>query len=67
MSFLFTNTIEQNYIPHAMAYSACIGPYANDECKTHRGNLETVKNSCEVKLKITYFFFFITIFLILIF
>lgn len=24
---LFTATIDQSYIPHAMAYSACIGPY----------------------------------------
>ena len=23
MSFLFSNTIEQNYVAHAMAYSAC--------------------------------------------
>lgn len=23
MSYLFTNTIEQNVIPHIMAYSAC--------------------------------------------
>jgi alkaline phosphatase len=23
MSFLFTKTVEQNFIPHAMAYAAC--------------------------------------------
>nr|AVD96954.1 ALP-5 [Nilaparvata lugens] len=26
-SHLFTATIDQSFIPHAMAYSACIGPY----------------------------------------
>nr|UHN91762.1 AKP3 [Brachionus rotundiformis] len=44
MSFLFTDTIEQNVIPHIMAYSACIGPYSNDKCKENRGLL---KNSIE--------------------
>jgi hypothetical protein len=30
-------TIEQNYIAHVMAYSACIGPYNTDDCRQNRG------------------------------
>lgn len=37
MSHLFSNTIEQNVIPHIMAYSACIGPYDKIECRISRG------------------------------
>ena len=37
MSFLFTGTVEQSYIAHAMAYSACIGVYNNDDCRSKRG------------------------------
>ena len=34
MAHLFHTTHEQNFIAHVMAYSACIGPYANDDnCK----------------------------------
>lgn len=32
MSHLFHRTHEQHYIPHAMAYAACIGP-SLDDCK----------------------------------
>ncbi|CAF0976264.1 unnamed protein product [Brachionus calyciflorus] len=39
MSFMFTKTIEQNVIPHILAYSACIGPYYNDDCRNNRGAL----------------------------
>ncbi|RNA26010.1 alkaline tissue-nonspecific isozyme isoform X1 [Brachionus plicatilis] len=46
MSFLFTNTIEQNVLPHLMAYSACIGPYSNEQCEKERGSLKNSKNSC---------------------
>jgi hypothetical protein len=37
MSFLFTGTVEQSYVAHAMAYSACIGAYDTDECRKNRG------------------------------
>jgi alkaline phosphatase len=38
MSHLFEGTVEQSFIPHAMAYSACIGPlYENDRCRRQRG------------------------------
>ncbi len=38
MSHLFEGTVEQSFIPHAMAYSACIGPlYGNDRCRHQRG------------------------------
>jgi hypothetical protein len=39
MSYLFEGTVEQSYIPHAMAYAACIGPiYGNSEyCRRNRG------------------------------
>ena len=36
MSHLFEGTFEQSYIAHAMAYSGCIGPYANKECLKDR-------------------------------
>jgi hypothetical protein len=40
MSFLFTGTVEQSYILviSIMAYSACIGPYNNQQCKKNRGS-----------------------------
>ena len=41
MSFLFTGTVEQSYIAHAMAYSACIGAYKTEECRNNRGPYET--------------------------
>ena len=35
MSHLFHTTHEQTHIAHVMAYSACIGPYKDeDRCKT---------------------------------
>lgn len=37
MSFLYSGTVEQNYIAHAMAYSACIGPYNSIMCRINRG------------------------------
>ncbi len=39
MGHLFEGTVEQSYIPHAMAYAACIGPiYGKDEnCLKQRG------------------------------
>ena len=37
MSFLFTGTVEQSYVAHAMAYSACIGAYKTEECRNNRG------------------------------
>jgi hypothetical protein len=39
MSYLFDGVVEQNYIAHAMAYSACIGPYDKDACRQGRTNL----------------------------
>ncbi len=43
MSYLFDGTFEQSYVAHAMAYSACIGPFNGSNCKMERGVL--VKNS----------------------
>ena len=40
MSFLFTGTVEQSYVAHAMAYSACIGAYDTDDCRINRGPYE---------------------------
>jgi hypothetical protein len=39
MGHLFEGTVEQSYIPHAMAYAACIGPiYGKDKnCFKERG------------------------------
>jgi hypothetical protein len=42
MSFLFAGTVEQSYIAHAMAYSACIGAYDTNECRNNRGPYEVV-------------------------
>ena len=38
MGHLFEGTVEQSYIPHAMAYAACIGPIYNnsDRCLKER-------------------------------
>jgi len=33
---LFTGTNEQSYIPHAMAYAACISPFENNYCSSGR-------------------------------
>lgn len=33
MAHLFHGLHEQNYIPHVMAYSACIGDY-KDDCRS---------------------------------
>ncbi|XP_035217329.1 alkaline phosphatase, tissue-nonspecific isozyme-like [Stegodyphus dumicola] len=35
MAHLFRGVLEQTYIPHAMAYAACIGPQRND-CERRR-------------------------------
>ncbi|KAG8201790.1 hypothetical protein JTE90_027274 [Oedothorax gibbosus] len=35
MAHLFRGVLEQTYIPHAMAYASCIGPYKND-CERRR-------------------------------
>ncbi|XP_015926819.1 alkaline phosphatase, tissue-nonspecific isozyme-like [Parasteatoda tepidariorum] len=35
MSHLFRGVLEQTYVPHAMAYAACIGPQRND-CERRR-------------------------------
>ena len=47
MSFLFTGTVEQSYVAHAMAYSACIGPYDNDDCRHNRGPYEIQNNDVQ--------------------
>ncbi len=44
MSHLFDGTVEQHYIPHAMAYSACIGPYNTKKCRTERGIVSEESN-----------------------
>jgi hypothetical protein len=43
MSYLFDGTFEQSYVAHAMAYSACIGPFNGSNCFNERGVL--IKNS----------------------
>lgn len=37
MAHLFRGVLEQTYIPHAMAYAACIGHY-RDDCERRRKN-----------------------------
>ncbi|KAK0061505.1 alkaline phosphatase [Biomphalaria pfeifferi] len=47
-SFLFAGVHEQSYIPVAMAYASCIGPYAKEEsklCARPAQNIPTIKNS----------------------
>ena len=34
---LFTGVHEQSYIPHAMAYAACISPFGNNYCSGNSG------------------------------
>lgn len=46
LGFLFDGTVEQNYIAHVMAYSACIGPYNATnypDCQRKRGALVQVQ------------------------
>lgn len=59
MSHLFEGTVEQSYIPHAMAYAACIGPvYGNDErCYQQRGN--GVSSSYKITSLNTVFYIFL--------
>lgn len=45
MSFLLSGTVEQSYIAHAMAYSACIYPYNNTDCRKNRGVYASYKNT----------------------
>ncbi len=61
MSYLFTQTIEQNIIPHVMAYSACIGPYNNNACRKKRGKYSNgaVHNIISTKIVFIYALFYI--------
>lgn len=55
MSFLFEGTVEQSYIPHAMAYAACIGPYYSTKykkCETLRGQESLDSSSNKNKISI---------------
>lgn len=36
---LFSGTVDQSYIPHAIAYAACIGPYTA-RCSNHHPDTE---------------------------
>ena len=61
MSHLLTGTVEQSYIPHAMAYSACIGKYYKDkQCEMDRGFVSSGSNE-PIKINtisiITFFLF----------
>ncbi|GIY95036.1 hypothetical protein CEXT_29331 [Caerostris extrusa] len=38
MAHLFRGVLEQTYVPHAMAYAACIGPQ-RDDCERRRRGL----------------------------
>jgi hypothetical protein len=59
MSFLFEGTVEQSYIAHAMAYSACIGPYDNNDCKNDRGYVEIQNNSRSNRSNFGFLLFFL--------
>ena len=59
MGHLFEGTVEQSFIPHAMAYAACIGPiYSSDQnCFKNRGlNIDVNSSSCMTRVDIIYFF-----------
>ena len=56
MSYLFTGTVEQSFIAHAMAYSACIGPYNNTNCRNKRGIYHNFKSSASIN-SFNYLFF----------
>jgi hypothetical protein len=43
MSYLLNGVVEQNYIAHVMAYSACIGPYDLESCRA-RGSAGSTLN-----------------------
>lgn len=58
MSFLFEGTVEQNYIAHAMAYSACIGDYDNLACKRNRGEFYNHNIASEKSKMVTSSMFF---------
>lgn len=45
MAHLFRGVLEQTYIPHAMAYAACIGPQ-RDDCERRRHNFHRQVIEC---------------------
>lgn len=53
MSHLFDGTLEQSYIPHAMAYAACIGPIyeSNEKCYQERGYQRAEKDNSKQQTK----------------
>ena len=65
MSFLFTGTVEQSYVAHAMAYSACIGAYDTDECRKNRGTYTTTSSTSGISVRKSNIFFLSIILLIL--
>lgn len=66
MSFLFTKTVEQNFITHAMAYAACIGPYQTEACKNNRGYLYPAKSSSFSSFDYNILLFIVTVLNVLI-
>ena len=68
MSFLFTGTVEQSYIAHAIAYSACIGAYNTNDCRNNRGFYEKNNSGlCRFQFLIHLPIFFLFSFLWLLF
>ena len=47
MSFLFDGTVEQSYIPHALAYAGCIGKYDTAVCRRERGSDTSYMNNAK--------------------
>ena len=62
MSHLFEGTVEQSFIPHAMAYAACIGPiYGQDKnCLKERG-IHSISSKNFIIIRNLYFFMFFII------
>jgi hypothetical protein len=64
MSYMFEGTVEQSFVAHAMAYSACIGPYNNTDCLQQRGFVDSfVSSGCHF---LTYQNKFLLVFLLIV-
>ena len=61
-SHLIHSVHEQNYIAYVMAYSACIGPYKNDDCLNSKEAKKTnLKNDATTKSIFNFFVFVLLI------
>ena len=49
MSHMFRGVVEQNYVPHAMAYASCVGEYTSCEWLQVKGDRGCTNGSAAVE------------------